>query len=89
MKTVIAHGWVLLCRNSHSLLNELILIAVIDIDQPQNVDCGSGLAADVRYGSSADSASRPPHVRFIPKSGHRQTPSSCPLCAKSGHCELE
>jgi hypothetical protein len=32
MKTVIAHGWVLLCRNSHSLLNELILIAVIDID---------------------------------------------------------
>ena len=41
--------------------------------------------ADVRFGSEADIALGPRHVRFTPKSGHQLTRLECPLCAKSGH----
>jgi hypothetical protein len=35
--------------------------------------------------SLADIEARPPHVRFTPESGHRETLLVCPLCAKRGH----
>jgi hypothetical protein len=41
-------------------------------------------SADVRFGSKADSEARQSDVCFTPKSGHRETPLGCPLCAKSG-----
>jgi hypothetical protein len=43
---------------------------------------------DVRFGSLADNAAGPHHVRFTPESGHRGCAYECPLCAKSGlmHC---
>jgi hypothetical protein len=51
----------------------------------------SGLAAVrefalvyVRFGSKADIALGPRHVRFTPKSGHQLSAFRCPLCAKSG-----
>jgi hypothetical protein len=39
----------------------------------------------VRFGSKADIPGFPPNVRFTPKSGHWNSFSKCPLCAKSGH----
>src|SRR5262249_31824985 len=38
----------------------------------------------VRFGSKADIGACPRHVRFTPKSGHRNSVVECPLCAKSG-----
>jgi hypothetical protein len=40
---------------------------------------------DVRFGSKADIALGPRHVRFTPKSGHCWAALGCPLSAKSGH----
>ena len=40
---------------------------------------------NVRFGSKADIARCPAHVRFTPKSGHWLTALECLLCAKSGH----
>jgi len=37
------------------------------------------LRPDVRFGSKADIAACPNHVRFTPKSRHRETPFGCPL----------
>ena len=48
----------------------------------------AGQSADVRFGSKADIASGPLHVRFTPKNGHRGVRSPCPLCANSGHSLL-
>jgi len=42
-------------------------------------------AAHVRFGSKADIDPLTLHVRFTPKSGHRNSVVECPLCAKSGH----
>src|SRR6516164_10902610 len=38
---------------------------------------------EVRFGSITDIEVRSRNVRFTPKSGHRQRPKECPLCAKS------
>src|SRR5215469_9114894 len=46
------------------------------------------VATHVRYGSKADIAAFPTHVRFTPKSGHRNSVGECPLCAKSGHSPI-
>src|SRR5262249_48641614 len=46
------------------------------------------LAANVRFGSKADIEACLRDVRFTPKSGHRNSVAECPLCAKSGHCDL-
>jgi hypothetical protein len=43
---------------------------------------------DVRFGSKADIEALPSHVRFTPKSGHWNSFSKCPLCAKSRHSAL-
>jgi hypothetical protein len=59
MKTVIARGRMLLCRNGRSLLNKPILIAVIDLDQRQNA------AAEVRFGFMASGQRK---VCFSPES---------------------
>ena len=40
---------------------------------------------NVRFGSKADIIAVNRHVRFTPKSGHRETSLVCPLSAKSGH----
>src|SRR5262249_51453859 len=40
---------------------------------------------ECRFGSLADIALRPRHVRFTPKSRHWKSVAKCPLCAKSGH----
>jgi hypothetical protein len=45
--------------------------------------------ANVRFGSLADIGDRKIDVRFTPKSGHRQLPLSCPLCAKGRHMQLQ
>ena len=45
--------------------------------------------ANVRFGSKADIGARPRDVRFTPKSGHWNSVSKCPLCAKSGHYALQ
>ena len=42
------------------------------------------LIVSVAFGSKADIPSGPRHVRFTPKSGHRNSVVECPLCAKSG-----
>lgn len=39
----------------------------------------------VRFGSSADTEARLPHLRFTPESGHPLASRACPLCARSGH----
>src|SRR5262245_16600634 len=41
------------------------------------------IARNVRFGSTADIASRLGFVRFTPESGHRATRRACPLCAHS------
>ena len=41
-------------------------------------------AANVRFGSKADIASRPRHVRYSPQSGHSSARFACPLSASSG-----
>ena len=38
--------------------------------------------SNVRFGSKADIAPYGTHVRFTPKSGHRNSAVECPLCAK-------
>jgi len=43
------------------------------------------LGPNVRFGSKADIGGPPIDVRFTPKSGHRNSVTECPLCAKSGH----
>jgi hypothetical protein len=40
--------------------------------------------ADVRFGSEADILRDLRDVRFTPNSGHWNSVSKCPLCAKSG-----
>ena len=45
----------------------------------------ASVAAHVRLGSEANIEGSPSDVRFTPKSGHRETPLGCPLCANSGH----
>src|SRR5215469_77963 len=45
------------------------------------------LTGHVRYGSKADIGARQRNVRFAPNSGHRNSVSKCPLCAKSGHMQ--
>jgi hypothetical protein len=42
-------------------------------------------AGNVRFGSKADIGGHPINVRFTPKSGHWNSLSECPLCAKSRH----
>jgi hypothetical protein len=42
-------------------------------------------AWNVRFGSKADMNRSNRDVCFTPKSGHPRTPSSCTLCAISGH----
>jgi hypothetical protein len=42
-------------------------------------------AAHVRFGSEADIASAPRHVRFTPESGHQLSALGCPLCANRRH----
>jgi hypothetical protein len=42
------------------------------------------LGPNVRFGSKADIGGPPIDVRFTPKSGHRNSVTECPLCAKSG-----
>jgi hypothetical protein len=42
--------------------------------------------AYVRFGSKADETMLGRNVRFTPKSGQTGEGSTCPLCAKSGHC---
>jgi len=42
-------------------------------------------APHVRFGSKADIDVCRLHVRFTPKSGHRNSLQRCPLCANSGH----
>jgi len=49
------------------------------------MDLGRNLRLDVRFGSKADIRLWNRHVRFTPKRRHRWAPSSCPLCANSGH----
>src|SRR5262249_39141131 len=46
------------------------------------------IVRNVRFGSTADIASRLGYVRFTPESGQTAEASICPLCAKSGlmHC---
>ena len=44
---------------------------------------------NVRFGSLADIAQRPPDVRFTPKSRHWLSVLGCPLCAKSGHYAVQ
>ena len=41
--------------------------------------------SNVRFGSKADIAALPTNVRFTPNSGHRNSVTACPLCAKSRH----
>jgi hypothetical protein len=40
---------------------------------------------NVRFGSKADMASRPHHVRYSPQSGHSSARVARPLCAMSRH----
>src|SRR5215469_1536862 len=42
----------------------------------------------LRFGSKADIGETATDVRFTPESRHCRTPSSGPLCAKSGHSAL-
>src|SRR5215469_4992217 len=42
-------------------------------------------STDVCFGSKADIALGPRHVRFTPERGHWRQQLVCPLCAKSGH----
>jgi hypothetical protein len=52
-------------------------------------DATDGLSErDVRYGSKADVEPSNLDVRFTPKSRHRLSLSSCPLCAKSRHATI-
>jgi hypothetical protein len=44
--------------------------------------------SNVRYGSKADIGAFPINVRFTSKSGHRNSVTECPLCAKSRHSAL-
>ena len=46
-------------------------------------------APDVRFGSKADIASRLPHVRFTPKSGHRVARLACPQVPNGDICTAE
>jgi hypothetical protein len=43
------------------------------------------LAANVRFGSTADIEAPSPDVRFTRKSGHCRATVGCPLCAISRH----
>jgi hypothetical protein len=45
----------------------------------------SYIAADVRFGSKADTCSAKRHVRFTLNSGHVRCKEGCPLSANSGH----
>jgi hypothetical protein len=46
-------------------------------------------AAHGRFGSKADIASRPPHVRFTAESGHCRAALGCPLCATCRHGSVD
>jgi hypothetical protein len=48
------------------------------------MDKADQVAFDVRFGSLADIAISPTHVRFTPKSRHRSARCQCPFCAISG-----
>jgi hypothetical protein len=49
-------------------------------------ESGSGSpGSNVRYGSKADIASRPRHVRYSPQSGHSSARFARPLSATNGH----
>jgi len=43
------------------------------------------MPANVRFGSKAYIGAGPINVRFTPNSGHWNSVTECPLCAKSGH----
>jgi hypothetical protein len=47
--------------------------------------CSAGCVRVVRFGSKADIASRPRHVRYSPQSRHWSARVPRPLCANSGH----
>jgi hypothetical protein len=47
----------------------------------QPVAIGISSAANVRFGSEADIEAHQTHVRFTPKSGHRNSIEKCPLSA--------
>jgi hypothetical protein len=46
------------------------------------------MSALPRFGSKADIAEGPRHVRFASKSGHQLNAPGCPLFAKRGHAPI-